>query len=83
MRGHSTFGLNWLFSEPPHIMRRCITNDLYRQNTLYTYIGSGENRGSKLSNQRSAISCWAIADWLRTQRSYWTVSIHDFPRIRF
>ena len=48
----------------------------------YTVIGCGENRGSKLSNQRSAICCWAIADWLRMQRSYWLVSIRDFPRIR-
>ena len=62
MRRHITFGLNWLFSEPPTYLwedalpTEFIFIDLYGQNTLYVCIGSREISGSKLANRSAAFS---------------------------
>jgi len=52
MKRHSTFGLNWLFSEPPTYLwgaalpMEFISSIYTCKNTLYACIGSGEIRGS-------------------------------------
>jgi len=68
----------------PHIyvkiqyQRNSFIIDLYRQNTLYACIGSGENRGSKLTNRSAAFSTNQRSPSSWSLIAGWTVSIHDF-----